>query len=193
MKTWQSILFGILVGLIFSAAIILITSTPSGNAIQLVPVPTQGPIKVYIVGEVKNPGLYSLPRYSRIGDVVKAAGGLEPSADKAAINLAAQVSDGEKIIIAAIQNNETDSSNSVSSTKSASQQLSKENPLNINTATVEQLDLLPGIGPTRAADIIAYRQSNGPFASIEAIQKVPGIGQTTFDRIKDLITVGDLP
>ena len=70
---------------------------------------------------------------------------------------------------------------------------SKENPLNINTASLEQFDSLPGIGPTRAEDIITYRQNNGPFTSIEAIKEVPGIGQTTFEGIKDLITVGDLP
>ena len=193
MKTWQSILLGILVGLIFSAAILLITSTPKGTAIQLNPVPTPGPIKVYVVGAVINVGVYSLPRHSRVVDVVQAAGGLDPSADKTAINLAAQVSDGEKIIIASIQSSSSDSSTSVKSPELTNQEPSKENPLNINTATSEQLDLLPGIGPTRAADIITYRQSNGPFTSIEAIQKVPGIGQTTFARIKDLITVGDFP
>ena len=193
MKTWQSTLLGIFVGLIFSAAILLITTSPKGPAIQLIPVPTPGPIKVYVVGAVINVGVYSLPRHSRVVDVVQAAGGLDPSADKTAINLAAQVSDGEKIIIVSIQSSSSDSSTSVTSTEPSIQELSKENPLNINTATSEQLDLLPGIGPTRAADIITYRQSNGPFTSIEAIQKVAGIGQTTFDRIKDLITVGDLP
>ena len=193
MKTWQSILLGIFVGLIFSAAILLISSKPTGNTIQLNPVPTQGPIKVYIIGAVKNPGVYLLPRRSRVDDVVQAAGGLDLSADKTALNLAAQVSDGEKLIISSKQNNPSDPSSPAMPSGQAIQSPSKENPLNINTASLEQLDSLPGIGPTRAEDIITYRQSNGPFTSIEAIKEVPGIGQTTFNSIKDFITVGDLP
>jgi len=193
MKPWQIILMGIFMGLIFSAAIFLISSLPRGNAIQLNPVPTQGPIKVYVVGAVKNPGVYSLPRHSRVDDAVKAAGGLDPTADETAINLAAQVSDGVKIIIPSIRNNPPDSGTIAPSPETVEQQPSIENPININTASLEQLDLLPGIGTTRAGDIIKYRNNNGPFTSIEAIQKVPGIGQTTFDEIKDLITVGDLP
>jgi competence protein ComEA len=191
--SWQTTLLGILLGLIFSAAILLISSPPKGNAIHLNPVPTQSPIKVYIVGAVKNPGVYSLPRLSRVSDAVQAAGGLDPSADMNSINLAAQVSDGEKIIIASNQNNPASPNAIIPSPEPVNQEPSKENPLNINNATSEQLDLLPGIGPTRAKDIIAYRDSNGPFTSTEDIQDVPGIGQTTFERIKDLITVGDLP
>jgi competence protein ComEA len=196
MKTswpWQSTLLGILVGLLLSAGILLISSPPKGNAIQLNPVPTQGLIKVYIVGAVKNPGVYSLPRLSRVADVVRAAGGLDPSADENAINLAAQVSDGEKIIIPSIQINQANPNTITPSPEPMIQVPSKENPININNATPEQLDLLPGIGPTRAQDIITYRDNNGPFTSTEDIQDVPGIGQTTFERIKDLITVGDIP
>jgi competence protein ComEA len=194
MKTWQSILFGILLGLLFSGALLLVVAPPRGKPIELSPLPTPAPLVVYVTGAVAHPGVYSLPRLSRVSNAIEAAGGLSPDADQTAINLAARVIDGEKIAVAKInqpvvgtaapvpQNKQPASTSSLSTP-------SIENPLNINTASVEEFDLLPGIGPTRAADILAYRTQHGSFKTIEGIMQVSGIGQTTFDRIKNLIYV----
>jgi len=194
MKTWQSILFGILLGLLFSGAILLIIAPPRGKPIELSPLPTPAPLVVYITGEVIHPGVYSLPRLSRVSNAIEAAGGLQPDADQSAVNLAARLLDGEKIVVPKINEPGT---GSVAITPQIGQPNSQtgfatpsiENPLNLNTATLEEFDLLPGIGPTRSADIVAYRTQHGSFKTIDEIMQVSGIGQTTFDRIKDLIYV----
>jgi len=195
MKTWQSILFGILLGLLFSGALLLIVAPPQGKPIELSPLPTPAPLVVYITGAVAHPGVYTLPRLSRVSNAIDAAGGLTPDADQSSINLAARLIDGEKIAVPKVnqlvmgtsapppQNKQPASTSSSLATPSV------ENPLNINTATAEEFDLLPGIGPTRAADIVAYRTQHGSFKTIDGIMQVSGIGQTTFDRIKNLIYV----
>ena len=195
MKTWQSILFGILLGLLFSGALLLIVAPPQGKPIELSPLPTPAPLVVYITGAVARPGVYTLPRLSRVSNAIDAAGGLTPDADQSSINLAARLIDGEKIAVPKVNQPVMGTSAPPSqnkqpvSTSSSLATPSIENPLNINTATTEEFDLLPGIGPTRAADIVAYRTQHGPFKTIDGIMQVSGIGQTTFDRIKNLIYV----
>jgi competence protein ComEA len=151
---------------------------------------TPAPIQVHVDGEVISPGLYSLPRSSRIADAVEAAGGLTDDASTSQINLAAPLLDGSKVYIP--KTGETITSERTSGfieVKGENSDPSTSNPLNINTATIEQLVLLPGIGSTRAADIIYYRQVNGDFKAIEDLLDVPGIGETTYNQIKDLIKV----
>jgi competence protein ComEA len=195
MKTWQSILFGILLGLLFSGALLLIVAPPQGKPIELSPLPTPAPLVVYITGAVARPGVYTLPRLSRVSNAIDAAGGLTPDADQSSINLAARLIDGEKIAVPKVNQPVMGTSAPPSqnkqpvSTSSSLATPSIENPLNINTATTEEFDLLPGIGPTRAADIVAYRTQHGSFKTIDGIMQVSGIGQTTFDRIKNLIYV----
>ena len=194
MKTWQSVLFGILLGLLFSGAILIIVAPPRGKPIELSPLPTPAPLVVYITGAVIHPGVYSLPRLSRVSNAIEAAGGLLPDADQSAVNLAARLSDGQKIVVAKI--NEPVTGIEVPSTpsgqpgpQSAFTTPSIETPLDLNTATVEELDLLPGIGPTRAADIVTYRTQHGSFKKIDEIMNITGIGQAIFDSIKELIYV----
>jgi len=194
MKTWQSVLFGILLGLLFSGAILIIVAPPRGKPIELSPLPTPAPLVVYITGAVIHPGVYSLPRLSRVSNAIEAAGGLQPDADQSAVNLAAKLSDGQKIVVAKI--NEPVTGIEVPSTpsgqpgpQSAFTTPSIETPLDLNTATVEELDLLPGIGPTRAADIVTYRTQHGSFKKIDEIMNITGIGQAIFDSIKELIYV----
>jgi competence protein ComEA len=195
MKTWQSILFGILLGLLFSGALLLIVAPPQGKPIELSPLPTPAPLVVYITGAVAHPGVYTLPRLSRVSNAIDAAGGLTPDADQSSINLAARLIDGEKIAVPKVNQPVMGTSapppqnKQPASTSSSLATPSVENPLNINTATAEEFDLLPGIGPTRAADIVAYRTQHGSFKTIDGIMQVSGIGQTTFDRIKNLIYV----
>jgi len=196
MKTWQSILLGLLMGLFISGAILLIIAPPRGKPIELSPLPTPAPLVVYVTGSVIRPGVYSLPRLSRVSNAIEAAGGLSTDADQSAVNLAARLLDGQKIVVPKIST--PIQGTNIAATTTGSQKTapqasvatpSIDNPLNLNTATQEQLDLLPGIGPTRAADIIAYRTQHGSYKTIDEIMKVSGIGQTTFDRIKALIYV----
>jgi competence protein ComEA len=194
MKTWQALLLGMLFGLLISGAILIIVAPPRGKPIELSPLPTPAPLVVYITGSVIHPGVYSLPRLSRVSNAIDAAGGFLQDADQSTVNLASKLVDGQKIVVAKI--NEPVSAVKVGTPYAAQPSPqqgistpSSDNPLNLNTATQEQLDLLPGIGPTRAADIIAYRTQHSSFKTIEEIMEVSGIGQTTFDRIKTLIYV----
>jgi competence protein ComEA len=196
MKTWQSILLGLLMGLFITGAILLVIAPPRGKPIELSPPPTTAPLVVYVTGSVIHPGVYSLPRLSRVSNAIEAAGGLAADADQSAVNLAAKLLDGQKIVVPKINTpilGTNIDANITGTQKPASQPNvatpSTDNPLDLNTATQEQLDLLPGIGPTRAADIIAYRTQHGSFKTIDEIMNVSGIGQTTFDRIKALIYV----
>jgi competence protein ComEA len=129
-----------------------------------------------------------------VSNAIEAAGGLQPNADQSAVNLAARLSDGQKIVVPKINEPVTGIESSTPQGGQPKPQSglatpSKENPINLNTASAEEFDLLPGIGPTHAADIVAYRTQHGSFNTIDEIMNVPGIGQTIFDRIKDLIYV----
>jgi competence protein ComEA len=185
MKSWHLVGFGLLLGLTASALLFLITSPPRGTPIQLSPFPTPVPPQVYVTGEVVQPGVYQLPAGSRIEDAIQAAGGLTLEADEAGINLARLVVDGMQISVPPRGMPASEASD-----RPGEQNLSLEFPININSATPEQLMLLPGIGLTRAQDIIAYRDNEGPFVSIKQIQEVPGIGEGIYNQIKDLITTG---
>jgi len=177
----------IIVGVLLGAGIIFfVTRPPRGEPIVLLPVPTQSPITVYISGEIENTGLFTLPAGSRVDDVIHAAGGTTDNANLDALNLAKIVEDGEQIIVPELVISESN----VDGTKPVNPSLIL---VNINTATLEQLDTLPGIGPKTAQNIIDFRNANGPFESIEEIQDVPNIGPVTFDKIKDLIATETSP
>ena len=140
------------------------------------------PVIVHICGAVVNPGVYELPPGSRIVDAVDKAGGLSVDADESYVNLAAVPNDGEQIFIPTIEESaimkKTRQETGVSSGK-----------VNINTADKALLCTLPGIGDTRAADIIAYRQEHGNFSTIEDIMQVSGIKEGSFQKIKEMIVV----
>jgi competence protein ComEA len=177
----------IIVGVLLGAGIIyLVTRPPKGEPIVLLPAPTQSPITVYVSGAIETPGLFTLPAGSRVNDVIQAAGGTTENADIDALNLAKIVEDGEQIIVPEDVTPESEENGTVPVNPS-------DIMVNINTATLEQLDTLPGIGPKTAQNIIDYRTANGPFTNIEEIQDVPNIGQVTFDKIKALITTGMSP
>lgn len=184
MKTWQAILFGLFVGLLSSGFILLVASQPRGKPIEIIPPPTPGPLLIHVTGAVINPGLYELPRNSRAGDAVKMAGGFSAEADTEFANLAAPLQDGQQVIIP----NKGDISVQVSSRNPVSAQ--NQQVININAASADELQELPGIGPTRAQDIIEYRDQHGAFQSIDDLLNVPGIGPTTLENLKELITTG---
>jgi competence protein ComEA len=180
MRQYLNNLVGILIGLILAGALWLIASQPRGAPVTLQPPPTPEPIVVSVVGEVPRPGVYELPQGSRVGDALQAAGGFLSDADKAQVNLAARLEDGQQIEIPLLP-----------SLADASAQGLPAGLININTADAEELDTLPGVGPTTAQKIIDYRTQNGDFENVEDLLLVPGIGSTTFEELKDLITVND--
>lgn len=194
MKAWQQTLIGVFVGLLCSAAILLIAIPPRGQPIMLTPRATPGLLMVYVTGAVLEPGVYQLPPESHVLDAVKAAGGLLPSADSELINLAAKIQDGSKIDVKEIHQNsaaevsiEGNDQNTDEPEKSVT--ISASTPLDINTATVEELDALPGIGTAKAQAIIDFREQNGQFVKVDDIQNVPGIGTGIYEKIKSLICI----
>lgn len=185
-KPWWLVAF-IIVGLLLGVGVLLlVTQPPRGEPVQLLPLPTSAPITVFVSGGVNHSGLYTLPVGSRINDAILAAGGFSTNADSAVLNLAEVLDDGEKINVPYLQ-----APSATENITRAGNQASIQ--VDINSATLEQLDTLPQIGPKTAQNIIDYRNANGPFTRIEDILEVPGIGPITYDKIKDLITVGTSP
>lgn len=133
-------------------------------------------IMVHVAGLVKEPGVYSLPAGSRTIDAILAAGGALTDADIHRLNLAAYVTDGDKINVPGLL-------------AASNQESGVENGLvNINTADQSTLETLPSIGPVRAEKIIEYRTLHGGFSSVEEIMNVSGIGAAIYEEIKDLVT-----
>lgn len=186
---WQ-LAIGILGGLLGAAILLLFNSQPRGEAVSILPPPSPAPIRVHVTGAVSNPDVYSLAHGSRVEDAVDAAGGVLPNAYTYTLNLAAQLEDGDKVLVPFIAQ---DTSDIPQEEKDKPATVSVQFPLDINTATQEELELLPGIGESKAQAIIEYRETNGPFTTIEQIQNVPGIGPGIFEDIKDLIMVGGNP
>lgn len=140
-------------------------------------------IYVYICGAVQNPGVYELPLESRIYQLVEAAGGMSEDADGQSVNLAEIVSDGQMVRIPSHAETEDRPEENVSTG------ISTDGKVNINTASVDQLMTLNGIGQTKAEQIITYREENGAFPDTESIMQVSGIGKGTYEKIKNSITV----
>jgi competence protein ComEA len=137
-------------------------------------------VVVHVVGQVFKPGLYSLPDGSRVDDAIKRAGGPKPKAALALVNLAAPVADGQQVV--------------VPSNREAAQALAGGSVaegaggrVHLNSATLDQLDELPGIGPVTAQKILDYRSEHGAFGSVEELDAVPGIGPATLDELRDLV------
>jgi competence protein ComEA len=139
-------------------------------------------INVYVNGEVKKPGVYELESGSRIEDAIKISGGFTETADKTRLNLAKKLRDEDYIFIDTINLRNSNASGSSSSGTG-------ENKVNINTASKEELMTVPGIGEVTAGNIIAYREKNGDFSTIEDLKKVGRIGDKTLEKFKDKIEV----
>jgi competence protein ComEA len=186
MKTWQVIIVSVCSALAVAGLILLLSRPVTSNYIVLPTRAAPQQALTYITGAIHNPGTYSLLPGSRVDDLIKAAGGFTTVADITSINLAAPIVDGEHIHVYALGEPKLSSQ---SSEETPEVVLYKDNPININTASISELDQLPGIGETRAQDIIIYRDIHGPFEKIEDLMNVPGIGESTFNNIKDYITI----
>jgi competence protein ComEA len=167
--------------LALSVLIVLRGNTQINAAPEIIPVTiTEPEIFVDVTGAVNNPGVYSLTGRSRVIDAIKAAGDSAPGADLSTINLARVLNDGEQIYV--------DSTVVNSSGQRVSKKVSS-GPININRATLRQLDALDGIGPVIAGRIIEYRKKNGSFLTIDDLQKVSGIGAAKFAQIKSKVRI----
>ncbi|HFI0508051.1 TPA: helix-hairpin-helix domain-containing protein [Streptococcus suis] len=143
---------------------------------------------VDVKGEVAKPGLYTLEASARVNDAVKAAGGLTSQADPKSINLAQKLSD-EAVVYVASKDENISVVASTTASSAMSQEEKNTNLVNLNTATEADLQTISGIGAKRAADIIAYREANGGFKSVDDLNNVSGIGDKTMESIRPYVTV----
>lgn len=140
-------------------------------------------VVVDVVGAVRSPGLYRLASGSRIADAVARAGGASSKADLAQVNLAAPIADGEQVVVPR-RGLATASAPAGGGTAATGAPTA---PVQLSTATLEQLDSLPGIGPVTAQKILDYRTKHGAFSSVDELDAVPGIGPARLDQLRDLV------
>jgi competence protein ComEA len=160
----------------------LLTRHPGANA---PPIPTAArtasappaQLVVDVVGAVRRPGLYRVPHGARVADAVARAGGVTAKAQLDVVNLAAPVADGEQIVVPR---------RGAAAAGAATPGLTS-GPVHLSTATAEQLDGLPGVGPVTAQKILAYRQQHGAFGSVDELDAVPGIGPARLEQLKGLV------
>ena len=160
---------------------------PESAPVPLEPVaeaPTRTILVVHVVGEVRRPGLYRLRDGSRIADAVRRAGGALRDADLAAVNLAAPLVDGVQILVPAA----APANGSATGGSDGGGVGATSGPVSLSSATLDELDELPGVGPITAEKILDYRTEHGPFASVDDLDAVPGIGPTRIEQLRDLVT-----
>jgi competence protein ComEA len=179
----QKIALSIVAAIVLALSVLVVIrgNTQINAAPEIIPITIAEPeIYVDVTGAVNRPGVYSLTGRSRVIDAIKAAGDSAPGADLSTINLARVLNDGEQIYVDSTVVN------------SSGQRVSKKvasGPININRATLSQLDSLDGIGPVIAGRIIDYRKKNGSFLTIDDLQKVSGIGAAKFAQIKSKVRI----
>lgn len=146
-----------------------------------------GTIVVAVAGRVRHPGLVRLPAGARVQDAIEAAGGVLPGTDVSFVNLARKLSDGELVVIGVSPPPGIDAAGTGGNAGAG------DNPaggkVNLNTASLAELDTLPGIGPALAQRIIDYRTAHGGFRSVDDLRRVEGIGDAKFAQLKDRVTV----
>jgi competence protein ComEA len=140
-----------------------------------------------VAGKVRRPGLVRLPAGSRVADALQAAGGADPGVDVAMLNLARKVADGELILVGVTPPPGTVVATGAAGAPAAAG--TAQGPVNLNTATLAQLDTLPGVGPVLAQRILDARDARGGFTSVSDLRKVDGIGDSRYQQLKDLVTV----
>lgn len=158
---------------------------------SLAPTPQES-LMVHVDGAVASPGVYTLPPESRVNDAVQAAGGALPDAETGAVNLADKLSDGVKIYLPVPGEALPQGSSGLTAdaaTPGAEQPSAAGSRVNINTATAEELQTLPKVGPVLASSIITWREEHGGFKSIEELDQVSGIGPATMENLRDLVTL----
>ncbi|HEX6390439.1 MAG TPA: ComEA family DNA-binding protein [Solirubrobacteraceae bacterium] len=138
-------------------------------------------VVVHVVGAVRRPGLYELPAGSRVADALEHAGGAAPAADVALVNLAAPLADGQQVVVP------SRAAAGSESPGAAGESGSGGGPVHLNTASVAELDELPGVGPVTAQKIVDHREQHGVFSSVEDLDAIPGIGAAKIEQLRDLV------
>lgn len=219
MKNYRSYAIGLLAlltGSLVVAAAVLLVRGDNNPPIQILPPSSEsaaaaagssGPatssslsdaldFKVYISGAVRSPGVYALQPGNRLAEALDAAGGATAGADLTAVNLALRVRDEGYYYIPEVGEtppavaSPLDGAGQGASSVLSSSPGTGQGLLDLNTASKEGLEALPGIGPVRAQAIIDHREQNGPFTSVTGIMDVAGIGMVTYEKIQDLVTAG---
>ncbi len=194
-KNWRPFLFGLCTGLLSVAIILILSKRQTGVPIKLAPrasTPTPLPLRVHVTGAVNAPGVYELTASSIVQDALAAAGGLTDTASTDRLNLAELITDGQQIFLPSQSQpaiSPPDATGGPAQSATGQPAAAPGQIVNINTGTQAELETLPRIGPVIAQRIIDYRTTNGRFTSIDQIENVTGIGDATFEAIKDYITV----
>ena len=185
------------------AAVALLTRSDDNAPVKIVApepspaaLPDERDIRVQVGGAVMSPGVYAMNDGDRVMDAIAAAGGVNPDADISAINLARRVQDEAHYYIPFVGETPPPSVAPSAASAAAAQRESADNvtPLvDLNTASAQELESLPGIGPVMADRIIAYRETNGLFISVDSVKDVPSIGPKTVESIRALVTVSGRP
>ncbi len=164
-------------------------TTASKEEEEIEPEQVKDPERVYVdvKGEVVKPGLYEVRQGDRLKFVIDRAGGFTEEADEKVINLAVKVIDEMMVYVPKV--GEVEAHPELLASSPTSEMNNANSKLNINTATQQEFETLPGIGPAKAGTFVQYREENGPFASIEDIQNISGIGEKTFEKLKEHIFV----
>jgi competence protein ComEA len=171
-----------------------IVITPPAPTATPPPTATPGPVQVFVNGAVAMEGVYALPADGLVEDAIEAAGGFTEEANVAVVNLAQPLSNGAQIYVPLLAEDGNTPTAVLITNSAPGNGRDAQAPstiVNINTADAAQLETLPGVGPSTAEKIITYRNENGPFAALEDIMNVPGIGQGKFDEFKELISLSD--
>ncbi|WP_084262280.1 ComEA family DNA-binding protein [Actinomadura formosensis] len=153
-------------------------------AVSVSPAAASSPVVVHVLGKVEHPGVITLPSGSRVAEAIKAAGGVRPGAKTGTLNLARTLVDGEQIPVGVPRPTPPPGA-----APSAGPSGAPGTPLDLNTATPDQLDDLPGVGPVLAQRIVDYRAQHGGFRSIDQLQEVNGIGARRFADLKPMVRV----
>ncbi len=143
--------------------------------------PASAQLYIHVVGAVRRAGLYRLRDGARVADAIRRAGGVSARADVALVNLAAPLADGMQVVVPA-----RPPPGGVVETGSGP--AAPSGPVSLASATIEQLDELPGVGPVTAQKIVDWRQTHGPFTSVDDLDQVPGIGPARIEQLRDLVT-----
>jgi competence protein ComEA len=187
----QLLFFALAAGVVLLIAGRYFASAGTPSSAPAAPPPAVGPppvaaprLVVHVVGDVRRPGLYRLSQGARVADAVDRAGGAKRSADLAAINLAAPLADGEQVAVPSKARASTPGGVPAGSLETA-----KQGPVHLNTATPDELETLPGVGPATAQKILDYRTAHGAFRSVDELDAVPGIGPKRLDELRDLVVL----